>query len=130
MKREEGSGEKKVVHGVQINAAHRGDDYHDEEEKQERHGSEKAYPAREWTGLQLLRHDYGDLISGNQIFVRPVQIPPIPVLVLIRWRKRIVGEVDFTKVRSHLQIEIFHLRHIFSKAVTPFIQTLRTISYR
>ena len=49
---------------MQLDPAHGGDDEHQEEEEEEWDRGEEADLSRQRPGLQLLRHDHGNLIAG------------------------------------------------------------------
>src|SRR5260370_32439705 len=76
-KRKEAAGQEKIVHRVQIVAAQRGQDEYQKEKEEQRRGPEIADPPRQRTGLQLLRHLQGDVESGNQILIIPLQLPAV-----------------------------------------------------
>src|SRR5216683_4220870 len=125
MKGEEGCRKKEVVHRVKLDAAHGGDDQHDEEEKEKGVRRKETDSARQRSRLKFFRHHHGDLVTGNQILVRPCEIPAAATYMFFRRRQRVVRKVDVFEVGLHLQTEVAHLRNIFAaKAVPPFIETL------
>src|SRR6266436_9325460 len=101
MKREERAGQEKIVHRMQIVAAQRGEDEHQEEKEEQRHGSEIADSSRKRPGLQLLRHLQRDVESGHQILEIPLQLPAVRRLPLLRRRKRIIRKIETGKIRFH-----------------------------
>src|SRR6476646_1465397 len=109
MERKEGRREEEIIHRVQLDAAHGGDDQHDKEEKEERDRREETDLARQWSRLKFFRHHHGDLITGNQVLVRPNQIPPAAAFVFLGRRKSVVREINIFKVRLHLQAKVAHL---------------------
>src|SRR5260370_16507555 len=75
MKRKERAGQEKIVHRVQIVAAQHGQDEYQKEKKEQRAEPEIANPSPHRPPLQLLRHLQGDVESGNQILIIPLQLP-------------------------------------------------------
>src|SRR6266550_4662887 len=125
MEREESCREKKVVHRVKLDAAHGGDDQHDKKEKEQGDRREETDFARQWSGLKFFRHHHRDLVTRNQILVRPCEIPTAATFMFLRRRQRVIWKVDIFEVGLHLQVKVAHLRHVFAaKTVTPFIETL------
>src|SRR5713226_920527 len=97
MKCKERTGQKKIVHWVQIVTAQRGQDEYQKEKEKQRHGSEIADSSRQRTRLQLLRHLQRDVESGHQILVVPLQLPAVRRLPFFGRRKRIVREIKTGK---------------------------------
>src|ERR1044071_1024924 len=101
--------QKEVIHWVKLDAAHRRNDEHDEEEKEKRDGRKETDSARQWSRLKFFRHDHRNLIARQKILIRPRKIPAVSVFMFIRGRQGVVGKIDVFKVGSHSQIEVFHL---------------------
>src|SRR6266704_6774 len=144
MKREERACQEEVIHRVQIVAAQRGQNEHQKEKEEQRHGREVADPPRQRSRLQLLRHLQCDVEPGYQILVIPLQLPAARRPPLFRRRKRTVREVETGKIRLHQQAEVARLRNFLAallrifagrrtlrvrarKCVAPTVQSLRAI---
>src|SRR6267143_277478 len=106
MKCKECACQKEIIHRVQIVRAQRGQNKHQKEKEEQRYGSEIADASRQRTWLQLLRHLQGDVESGHQVLIIPLQLPAVRRLPFLRRRKRIVREIETGKIRFHLQVEI------------------------
>ncbi len=85
--------------------------------------------------MQFLRHLQGDVESGHQVLIVPLQLPAGRRLPFFRRRKRIVRKIEAGKIRFHQQVEVVRLRNFLSaairtrarKGVSPAIESLRTI---
>src|SRR5438445_11079782 len=117
MKCKERARQEKIVHRVQIVAAQRGQDKYQKEKEEQRHGAEIADSSRQRTGLQLLRHLQGDVESGYQTLIIPLQLPAVRRLPFFGRRKRIVREIETGKIRFHQQVEIARLRNFLAVPV-------------
>src|SRR6266852_2774214 len=102
--------QEKIVHRVQIVAAQRGQNEYEKEKEEQRDGAEIADPSRQRTRLQLLRHLQGDVESGHQILIIPLQLPAVRRPPFFGRRKRIVREIETGKIRFHQQVEVARLR--------------------
>ena len=60
MKGKEGPGQKEIIHRVQIDATHGGDDEHQEKEKEQRNRGKEADLSGKRSWLQLLRHGHAN----------------------------------------------------------------------
>src|SRR4030095_611467 len=129
MEGKEGGGEKKVIHRMEFNPPHRSDDEHDEEKEEERYRGKETDLSGQWSRLQLLRHDHGDLIPRQQILVGPTQVPTASGLGFGGWGNLILGKVYVLEVGLHVQGEVLHLGYVVAaKAVAPFVQSLRVVA--
>src|SRR6202171_6297147 len=135
MKCKERACQEKIVHGVQIVAAQRGENEYQKEKEEQRDGAEIADPSRQRTGLQLLRHLQCDVEPGHQILIIPLQLPAVRRLPFFGRRKRIVREIKTGKIRFHQQVEVARLRNLLPAAVrilaregvSPTVQPLRAV---
>src|SRR5260221_14707297 len=100
MESEKRCGEEEVIHRMQLDATHGGDDEHEKEKEEERDGRKETDAAGQRSRLQLLRHGHRDLIPGNQIYEFPIEIAAIRCLMLLGRRKRVVGKIDVFEVRG------------------------------
>src|SRR4051812_9932446 len=98
MKREKSGCQKEVVHRIKFDATHGSNDQHDKEEKEERHWREETDLTGQGPGLKFFRHDHRDLITRNQILVRPHQIPAVATQRFLRRRKGVVRKINVLKV--------------------------------
>ena len=129
MKRKERGCQEEVVHGMQVNAAQRSNDEHQEEKEEQRDGSEVADLSCQWPRLQLLRHSHTDLESRNQVRVAPGQVPAVSSRVFAGGRERVIGEVNVFEICVHCESKILHLRHTLGQFVSPAVLSLRAIAY-
>src|SRR4029077_4011654 len=106
MKCKERACQEKIVHRVQIVAAQRGQNEYQKEKKEQRHGAEITDAPRERAGLQFLRHFQGDVESGYQTLIIPLQLPAVCRLPFFGGRKRIVREIEAGKIRFHQELEV------------------------
>src|SRR6266851_4173579 len=135
MERKERARQEKIVHRVQIVPAQRGKNENQKEKEEQRHGREIADSSRQRTGLQFLRHLQGDVESGHQVLIVPLQLPAGRRLPFFRRRKRIVRKIEAGKIRFHQQVEVVRLRNPLPAAirilarerVSPTVEALRAI---
>src|SRR6266851_4366801 len=111
MKCEERACQEKIVHRVQVIAAQRGKNKNQKEKEKQRHGSEIADPSRQRTGLQFLRHLQGDVESGHQVLIVPLQLPA-------------GRRLPFFRLRNPLPAAI---RILAREGVSPTVEALRAI---
>src|SRR5882762_8244990 len=129
VKGEKRRGEKEIVHRMKLDSAHGGDDQHEKEEKEKRDRRKETYSPGQWSGLKLFRHHHRDLIAGEQIFVRPGEVPSRSCFVFFRGRKRVIGKVNIFEVGLHLERKVTHLSYILAaKVIAPLIHPLRAIA--
>src|SRR5581483_6415714 len=127
MKGKEGAGKKEIIHGVQIDAAHGGNDEHQEKEEEQRDGSKEADLSGKRSGLQLLRHRHSNAEAGDQVVVSPSQIRARVSGLPGSRGECIFGKIYFLEVSGHVQAKLAHLFHAATKAVIPALQPLRTV---
>src|SRR5260370_12487634 len=135
MKRKERACQEKLVTRVQSVGEQRGQDEYQKEKEEQRYGPEVADPSRQRARLQLLRHLQGDVESGHQILIIPLQLPAVRRLPFLGRRKRIVRKIETGKIRFHQQVKVARLRNFLSapvrilarKGVSPVVEPLRPI---
>src|SRR5881397_1428327 len=93
MKREERGREKEVIHGMHLNAPHRGNDQHEKEEEEKGYRSKETDPAGQRAWLKFLGHGHRDLIARHKVLVIPIQIPARRRLMFFSRRQCVVGEI-------------------------------------
>src|SRR5713101_579785 len=116
--------QKKVVHGMELDSAHRGDDEHQEKEEKQRDRRGVTDFTRERPGLKLVGHGHPNLKSGDQVGVSPSQVPAVGGELFGCGRKSVVGEVDVSEVSVHGQCEVTGLSDSIGEFVAPAAQTL------
>src|SRR6185369_7733076 len=77
VKGEECGGQEEVVHGMQIDVAHSGDNEHQEKEKEQGDGGKVTDLSRQRAWLKFFRHGHADLKAGDQIIITPGEIPAL-----------------------------------------------------
>src|SRR5882724_1245829 len=121
--------EEEVVHGMKLDTAHRSDDQHEKEEKEERDRCKETYSAGQRSWLKLLRHHHRYLIARHQVLIRPRKLPTIVCLMFLRGGKRVIGKINVPEVGLHLEREVANLTHIVTaKTIAPLVKTLGSIA--
>src|SRR5271154_2880896 len=77
VKRKKRASEKKIIHGMQLDAARRGQQEERKEEKQQRNRGKIADAPRERPRLQLLWQRNAHMVAGHQILIAPHEIPSV-----------------------------------------------------
>src|SRR5260370_10013611 len=90
MKGKESGGEEEIIHGMEVNPAHGGNDEHQEKEEEQRHGSKQADLSGQRSGLQLLWHGHADIEPRDQVVVSPGHVPAFVCGLLLGGRKRVL----------------------------------------
>src|ERR1700751_4576612 len=106
VKREERCSQEEVVHGMEIDVTHRGDDEHQKEKEKQRYGRGVADFSCQRSGLQFFRHGHADLKAGDEVRVLPRELPASVSEQLRGGRERVIGEVDIAEVGLHHQLEV------------------------
>src|SRR5262249_50411832 len=90
--------------------------------------SKVADPPGQGPGLQLLRKEHGNLEARDQVLICPEEFPATRDLALLRWRKRVLGEVDLLEVCGHAQGEVADLGYLPAPIVAPALEALGAIA--
>src|SRR5437016_10201028 len=106
---------------MQIDAADRRNDEHEKKEEEQRNRRQVTDLARQWAGLQLLRHEHADLISRHQVLVIPIQIPALVFWNLTGRGARVFGKVNVFEIRLYGEAEVAELLDIAAETITPGI---------
>src|ERR1700677_1223739 len=129
VKRKKRAGQKKIIHGMQLDAARRSQQEKRKEEKQQRNRREITDAPRERPRLQFLWQRNAHMVAGHQILEVPRQVPSVLLAHLLRRGKRVFQQVEAGKIRGDVQLKILYLRHVVPKAVAPVVEAMRTITY-
>ena len=129
METEEGGPDEKVVHRVQVDAAHRGEDKEQKEEQKQGYGRREDDLLNPGSGVEAGREDQAQIDAGEQIFVAPGQAPSVGVPGFRDGRYAVIRKVDFVEVGPHHQFEVRYLVDAIPETVPPLVLTLRAVGY-